>query len=295
MPPVPAGGAVIQDEASMNATAIEMENVVKVYPNGVRALDSVTLAVPHGSICTFLGRNGAGKTTTVRVLSTLSRKTSGRAAVCGVDIDARPAEVRRLIGVALQNSGLDGLMTGREHLELIAGLAGYRRKDRRRRADELLEMVGLAGAAGRVVAKYSGGMRRRLDLCLALIHRPRVLFLDELGSGLDLQSRLAVWEIIRDLRAGGTAVFLATHDLSEADRLSDLVAVIDAGRIRAVGSPAELRQACPADVVVDQPKAAGPSLEDVFVHLTGSDINIDATGPGTADTGVLRAAGASAP
>jgi ABC-2 type transport system ATP-binding protein len=277
----------------MNAAAIEMENVVKVYPNGVRALDLVTLAVPHGSICAFLGRNGAGKSTTVRVLSTLTRKTSGRAAVCGVDIDARPAEVRRLIGAALQNSGLDGLMTGREHLELIAGLVGYRGKARRRRADELLELVGLAGAAGQAVSRYSGGMRRRLDLSLALIHRPRVLFLDELGSGLDLQSRLAVWEVIRDLRAGGSTVFLATHDLNEADRLSDTVVVIDAGRIRAVGSPADLKM-----TLGDRPEVAGPSLEDVFMHLTGSDISIAASGPSAVDTSTahsghaIRAAGA---
>jgi ABC-2 type transport system ATP-binding protein len=276
---VASSGEIFRNEAIMNA-AIEMENVVKVYPSGVRALDSVTLAVPHGSICAFLGRNGAGKSTTVRVLSTLSRKTSGRAAVCGLDIDARPAEVRRLIGVALQNSGLDGLMTGREHLELIAGLAGYRGRARRSRADELLEQLGLAQAAGRVVSKYSGGMRRRLDLGLALIHRPRVLFLDELGSGLDLQSRLAVWEVIRGLRAGGSTVFLATHDLNEADRLCDTVVVIDAGRIRAIGSPADLKK-----TPVDRLETAGPSLEDVFVHLTGSDISLDAAEPGIAHAG----------
>lgn len=328
----------------MSNAAIELENVVKVYRNGVRALDSVTLAVPQGSVCAFLGRNGAGKTTTVRVLSTLSRKTSGRAAVCGVDTDARPAEVRRLIGVALQNSALDDQMTAREHLELIAGLAGYRGKARRQRADDLLELLGLAAVDKRVVATYSGGMRRRLDLGLALIQRPQVLFLDEPSSGLDLQSRLAVWKIIRDLQADGSTIFLTTHDLAEANQLSDMIAVIDRGQIRAAGSPAELKEtlgqptttlhlASPAEerqlalvlgdsvipvegggvravsagsgeqlralltraheggLVVQRVEVAEPSLEDVYVRLTGSDIDIDNAGSGAAGIRATRQMG----
>ena len=250
----------------MSDAAIELRDLVKVYPNGVRALDSLSLTVPRGAICALLGRNGAGKTTTVRVLSTLTRQTSGRAAICGVDTSERPAEVRRLIGVALQNSALDGLMTGREHLELIAGLAGYRGKDRRRRADDLLELLGLAGLDKRVVATYSGGMRRRLEFALALIQRPQVLFLDELSSGLDVQSRLAVWDIIRELRAGGATILLATHDLGEASQLSDLVAVISAGRICAAGPPESLK----------------PSLEEAYVRLTGSDLGIDSADSGAA-------------
>jgi ABC-2 type transport system ATP-binding protein len=226
----------------MTDAAIDMDDVVKVYPNGVRALDRVTLAVPQGSVCAFLGRNGAGKTTTVRVLSTLSSKTSGRVSVCGMDIDTRPAEVRRLIGVALQNSALDDLMTAREHIELVSGLAGYRGQARRQRATDLLELLGLTGAGNRVVATYSGGMRRRLEFGLALIQRPRVLFLDEPSAGLDLQSRMAVWKIIRDLRADGSTIFLTTHDFGEANQLSDMIAVIDDGQIRGVGSPARLKE-----------------------------------------------------
>jgi ABC-2 type transport system ATP-binding protein len=242
----------------MSDATIEMEEVVKIYPGGARALDSVTLTVRAGSVCAFLGRNGAGKTTAVRVLSTLTRKTSGRAAICGLDIDTRPAEVRRLIGVALQNSALDGQMTGREHLELVAGLAGYRGRSRRQRADDLLGLLDLSAVGGQLVGTYSGGMRRRLDLGLALIQRPRVLFLDELSSGLDLQSRQTVWTVIGDLRAQGATILLATHDLSEAGQLSDTIAVIDAGRIRAVGSAAQLKA-----------ELGERSLEGVFVRLTG--------------------------
>lgn len=319
----------------MSDAAIELLDLVKVYPNGVRALDSLSLTVPPGSICALLGRNGAGKTTTVRVLSTLTRQSSGQAAICGISTSERPAEVRRLIGVALQNSALDGLMTGREHLELIAGLAGYRGKDRRRRADALLELLGLAALDKRVVATYSGGMRRRLELGLALVQRPQVLFLDEMSAGLDVQSRLAVWDIIGELRADGATILLTTHDIGEASQLSDLVAIIRAGRICAAGSPAELKEtldrtvltlhlansaderrlalflgdgattvesggvrvACAssgeqlhrllgrageAGVVVDRVEIAEPSLEEVYVNLTGSELEIDSAGSGAA-------------
>lgn len=319
----------------MSDAAIELQDLVKVYPNGVRALDSLSLTVPHGSICALLGRNGAGKTTTVRVLSTLTRQSSGRATICGIDTSERPMQVRRMIGVALQNSALDGLMTGREHLELIAGLAGYRGKDRRRRADALLELLGLAGLDKRVVATYSGGMRRRLELGLALVQRPQVLFLDEMSSGLDVQSRLAVWNIIRDLRAEGSTILLTTHDIGEANQLSDMVSIISAGRICAAGSPGELKetldrrslilhlvtsaderrlalflgddativeeggvrvacassgeqlhrllgQAGEAGFTVDRVETAEPSLEDVYVSLTGSNLEVDSAGSGAA-------------
>jgi ABC-2 type transport system ATP-binding protein len=269
----------------MNA-AIDLEDVVKVYSGDVRALDAVTLTVPAGAICAFLGRNGAGKTTTVRILSTLTRLTSGRARVCGVDVAARPHEVRRLIGVAMQTSAVDELMTGREHVELVAGLAGYRRRARRQRADELLELLGLSGVARRVVATYSGGMRRRLDLALALVQRPRVLFLDEPSSGLDLQSRRAVWTIVRDLRAAGSTVFLTTHDLGEANQLADTIAVIDAGRVQAMGSPAELKETLERPAVTFQLAERVPDEEvlgafgDAAVRVDGFGVRVPFSGTG---------------
>jgi ABC-2 type transport system ATP-binding protein len=265
--------------------AIELDRVSKTYPKGTRALDEVSLMVRAGTVCAFLGRNGAGKSTTVRILSTLARPTSGRAAVCGIDVTARPTQVRRIIGTAMQSSALDTLMTAREHLELAAGLIGYRGRDRRRRADELLDLLGLAGADRRAVAGFSGGMRRRLDLAMALIRQPRVLFLDEPSAGLDIQSRLALWEVIAGLKADGTTIFLATHDLGEANRLADTIAVIDRGVLRAMGTPDELKRdlggstaTLELDKPVDQDSVqavfgAGASVEDgclVRVAFSGS-------------------------
>jgi ABC-2 type transport system ATP-binding protein len=220
---------------------IGLERTFGSPPRGVRAVDGIDLEVAPGEVFGFLGPNGAGKTTTVRMLVTLLRPTGGRARVAGFDVAEQPAEVRRRIGVALQEAALDGLMTGRELMELQAVLHGIAPRDVRPRAAELIARVGLRDAAERRVATYSGGMRRRLDLAMALIHEPEILFLDEPTTGLDPTSRLTLWNEIRRLRDDGTTVFLTTQYLEEADQLADRVGIIAGGRIVAEGSPAALK------------------------------------------------------
>ena len=206
------------------------------------AVDGVDLAVQEGEIFGFLGPNGAGKSTTVRKLTTLLRPTGGRAVVAGFDVATHPAEVRKRIGVALQDAAIDPLMTGNELLDLQAVLYGIDRSRARLRAGELLERVGLTAAAHRRVGTYSGGMRRRLDLALALMHEPVVLFLDEPTTGLDPMSRLTLWEEVRYLNKElGTTVLLTTQYLEEADQLADRIAIIDNGRIVREGIPRELK------------------------------------------------------
>ncbi|MGN6253744.1 MAG: ATP-binding cassette domain-containing protein [Solirubrobacterales bacterium] len=207
----------------------------------VRAVQGIDLEVGEGEIYGFLGPNGAGKTTTVRMLTTLLLPTGGRASVAGHDVVAEARRVRASIGVALQEAALDPLMTGRELIRLQATLQGLPPAAGRRRADELLERVGLTGAADRRVGGYSGGMQRRLDLAAALVHEPRVLFLDEPTTGLDPVSRKTIWEEVRALNEGGTTVFLTTQYLEEADQLADNVGIIDSGRIVAEGTPEALK------------------------------------------------------
>ncbi len=205
------------------------------------AVDGVDLEVAEGEIYGFLGPNGAGKTTTVRMLTTLLRPTGGSARVAGHDIVAEAGEVRRSIGVALQEAALDPLMTGRELIRLQATLHGLPAAAGKRRGDALLGRVGLSQAANRRVGTYSGGMRRRLDLASALVHEPRVLFLDEPTTGLDPVSRKSIWEEVSALNREGTTVFLTTQYLEEADQLADRVGIINAGRIVARGTPASLK------------------------------------------------------
>jgi ABC-2 type transport system ATP-binding protein len=222
--------------------AIEAVGLVQEYKNGPRAVDGVDLDVPNGEIFGFLGPNGAGKSTTVHMLTTLLPPTGGRARVAGYDVVDDGPRVRAVIGAALQEAALDPLLTGREHLRLQAALQALPRADRTPRANELLSRVGLADAADRKVRTYSGGMKRRLDLALALVHRPRVLFLDEPTTGLDVQSRTALWEeVARLARDEGVTVFLTTQYLEEADVLSDRIAIIDHGRIVAEGTPGALK------------------------------------------------------
>jgi ABC-2 type transport system ATP-binding protein len=208
----------------------------------VKAVDGIDLTVKEGEIFGFLGPNGAGKSTAVRMLTTLLRPTSGSARVAGYDVVTQAADVRRSIGVALQDAAIDPLMTGAELLALQAVLYGLPRNSTKKRADELLERVGLTAAENRRVATYSGGMRRRLDLALSLIHRPVVLFLDEPTTGLDPMSRLTLWEEVRRLNAEGTTVMLTTQYLEEADHLADRVAIIDHGKIVREGTPSTLKQ-----------------------------------------------------
>ena len=222
--------------------AIEAESLVREFKKGPRAVDGIDLAVAPGEIYGFLGPNGAGKSTTVLMLATLLPPTSGIARVGGFDVVKHGPEVRKTIGAALQEAALDPLLTGREHLRLQASLQALPRDERGPRADELLERVGLADAADRKVRGYSGGMKRRLDLALALVHRPRILFLDEPTTGLDIQSRTALWEEVRRLaKDEGVTVFLTTQYLEEADVLADRVGIIDHGRIVAEGAPGALK------------------------------------------------------
>ena len=226
----------------MASQGIEAEGLVREFKGGIVAVAGIDLVVAPGEIYGFLGPNGAGKSTTVHMLTTLLPPTAGTARVAGFDVAKEGPHVRAAIGAALQEAALDGLLTGREHLRLQASLQALPRAERRARADELLERVGLMEAADRKVRGYSGGMKRRLDLAMALVHRPRVLFLDEPTTGLDPQSRSALWtEVARLAREDGVTVFLTTQYLEEADVLADRVGIIDHGRIVAQGTPAALK------------------------------------------------------
>ena len=219
---------------------IEAEGLIRTF-GSLTAVDGVDLVVDEGEIFGFLGPNGAGKSTLVRMLVTLLKPTGGRARVAGHDVVSDAPAVRRSIGVALQDAAIDPLMTGRELLRLQALLHGIGRRQADERGAELLDRVGLVAAADRRVGTYSGGMRRRLDLALALVHEPLVLFLDEPPTGLDPSSRTALWEEVHNLNAAGTTVFLTTQYLEEADQLAGRIAIIDHGRIVREGAPAQLK------------------------------------------------------
>ena len=221
--------------------AIEVSGLEREYRSGLKAVQGIDLQVAPGEVYGFLGPNGAGKTTTVRMLVTLLRPTGGWAKVAGYDVATQAPDVRRRIGVALQEAALDMLMTGTELMELQATLHGIAPKEVRARSAELIERVGLTDAASRRVGTYSGGMRRRLDLAMALVHEPEVLFLDEPTTGLDPVSRMTLWNEVRRLKDEGTTVFLTTQYLEEADQLADRVGIIAAGRLVAEDTPAALK------------------------------------------------------
>ena len=246
---------------------IEVEGLVREFKGGVRAVDGIDLRVEPGEIYGFLGPNGAGKSTTVLMLTTLLPPTAGTARVAGHDIVREGAQVRQAIGAALQEAALDGLLTGREHMRLQTALQGVPKAERRPRGDALLERVGLADAADRKVRGYSGGMKRRLDLALALVHHPRILFLDEPTTGLDPQSRADMWqEVARLAHEDGVTVFLTTQYLEEADVLADRIAIIDHGRIVARGTPAELKAEIGRPSLEVEP-IEGSSLDEVSAVL----------------------------
>jgi ABC-2 type transport system ATP-binding protein len=230
--------------------AIEARDLVKTYPKEIRALDGLSFTVQDGTVFGLLGPNGAGKSTTVKILTTLAQADSGSAAVAGLDVRTQAAAVRRAIGVVAQRSGADPTATGRENLLLSGRIQGLRGRDLGRRANELLARFDLADAAGRMVRTYSGGMQRRLDVAMGLIHRPRVLFLDEPTAGLDPESRSAMWDEIARLSAGeGLSILLTTHYLEEADRLASQLAIVERGRVVASGSPDELKARLHGDTV----------------------------------------------
>ena len=269
--------------------AIEARQLVKTYAvrgkkHGIRALDGLDISVPRGMIYGLLGPNGAGKSTTVKILTSLARPDSGEARVEGVDVLARPGQVRHMIGVVAQRSGADPTATGRENLILQGRLYGLRGAAVRARATELLGHFGLTDAAERLVRTYSGGMQRRLDVALGLMHRPAVLFLDEPTTGLDPESRAAMWQEIARLAGGeGMTVLLTTHYLEEADRLASRLAIVDRGRVVTSGTPDELKGELRGDAVqVELPADADaarvrrvlevlPAVRDVVI--AGRDVS----------------------
>ena len=271
---------------------IEVERLVREFKKGPRAVDGIDLEVAPGKIYGFLGPNGAGKSTTVHMLTTLLPPTSGTARVAGYDVVSQGPQVRSRIGAALQEAALDPFLTGREHMRLQTAMHGLPKPERAARGDELLARVGLIEAADRKVGGYSGGMKRRLDLGLALVHRPRILFLDEPTTGLDVQSRTALWsEVARLAREDGVTVFLTTQYLEEADALADRVGIIDHGRLVAEGTPAALKaeigrptvEAIPRDdgeldalasVMERFGERAGASPKGVSVRLRGGEADL---------------------
>ncbi len=220
--------------------AVEARGLVKVYPGGVRAVDGVSFCIRRGEIFSLLGPNGAGKTTTVKMLATLLRPTEGDAFIMGHSVVRERGEVRRLIGLAPQDLTSDDEMTGWDNVYIQARLYGYSPAEARERTRWALEYMGLLDVAHRKAGTYSGGMRRRLEIAMSIVHKPSVLFLDEPTLGLDVQSRRHLWELIRSLRREGVTILLTTHYMEEAEELSDRVAIIDRGRIIAEGTPAEL-------------------------------------------------------
>jgi len=255
----------------MTAPAVEALDLVKRFGETL-AVDRVSFSVPQGSVLGLLGPNGAGKTTTVRMLTTMSRPTSGTARVAGHDVLTEPEAVRRNMGLTGQVATVDELLTGRENLRLIGRFAGLSDRAVRSVADSLLERFSLTDAADRVAKTYSGGMRRRLDLAVSLVATPPVLFLDEPTTGLDPRSRTELWEVLRDLVADGTTLLLTTQYLEEADQLADDIVVIDKGRVIAQGTPTELKdQAGRASVVVTVTHAADLArAEDVVRRTSGA-------------------------
>jgi ABC-2 type transport system ATP-binding protein len=277
---------------------IEAEGLVRVFKKGPRAVDGIDLSVEPGEVYGFLGPNGAGKSTTVHMLTTLLPPTEGTARVAGFDIVREGARVRASIGAALQEAALDPFLTGREHMRFQSSLHALPREERQRRSEELLERVGLTEAADRKVGGYSGGMKRRLDLALALIHEPRILFLDEPTTGLDPQSRTALWEEVQRLVSErGVTVFLTTQYLEEADILAQRIGIIDHGKIVAEGTPDELKaeigrpsvEAIPSEAE-DLPRVSGV-LERFGERVPGTPLGVTVRLSGTEATlaAVVRA------
>ena len=248
--------------------AIEATELRKTYPKGVRALDGLTIAVPRGAIFALLGPNGAGKSTTVKILTTLARADSGTARVAGLDVLREARLVRHLIGCVSQKSTVDAESTGRENLTLQGQFYGLRGAELKRRVTNLLDRFGLSDAAHRVARTYSGGMQRKLDVAMALIHRPQVLFLDEPTTGLDPEARANLWAEIARLNSEGLTILLTTHYLEEADQLAREVAIVDRGRIVAQGAPEDLKAELRGDSV--QVELAAPAaLSEVEAALSG--------------------------
>jgi ABC-2 type transport system ATP-binding protein len=228
---------------------ITVKNLVEVYSDGTKAVDDISFGVREGEFFGFLGPNGAGKSTTIKILTTLLRKTSGAAIIAGHDLDKEPKEIRKLIGVQSQETAVDGDLTGRENLMLQGHFQQMSSAEIKERVNELLKLMELEAFANKRARNYSGGMKKRLDLASALVHRPRLLFLDEPTTGLDPQSRAAIWAYLEKLNKEGTTIFLTTQYMEEADKLCHQLSIIDFGKIVVSGSPAELKQQVRADSI----------------------------------------------
>jgi len=255
-------GPAVDATRAGRESVIEVRDLVKVYGRDTRALEGISFDVGHGELFGFLGPNGAGKTTTIRILATLLRPTSGVARVAGFDVATHPHDVRERLGLAMQTPTLDAFSTGRETLELAGRLHRLPAAKLRRRADELLELMGLSSVARKLTGTYSGGMKRRLDLASALMHDPPLLILDEPTEGLDPQSRTALWEELERICAQGTTMLLTTHYMEEADRLCSRLAIVDNGRIVVEGGPQELKETVGADSVVLQLETSDGAADD---------------------------------
>ena len=252
------------------ADAIVAEGLSKTFNGSVKAVDGVSFSVKEGEIYGFLGPNGAGKTTTLSLLTAVLGPTAGRATVDGLDVFHNPHDLKQRIGLVFQEATADQDLTGRENLELAAALFGVHRRETPRRVEDLLERLALADAADRLVKTYSGGMRRRLELAVGIVHSPRVLFLDEPTLGLDPQGRAGFWKIVSDLRKDtGMTVFLTTHYLDEADEMCDRIAIIDHGKIVAEGTPSQLKDRIGGDVVTVRPIGGVEALEPALKALPG--------------------------
>ena len=288
--------------SALSDTAVEVDGLRKAFGT-VLALDGLSFRVPAGSVLGLLGPNGSGKTTTVSILSTALRPDAGHATIGGLDVVADAARVRRVIGFAGQFAAVDPNLTGRENLTLIGRLSRLGRARARVRARELLGSFGLTAAADRLVRTYSGGMRRRLDLAAALLHRPPVLFLDEPTTGLDPESRFALWDSVRDLSLSGTTVLLTTQYLEEADTLADQVVIISAGKVADTGTPAQLKARL--GTVLFDLGFAGPSVAETACSVLaaggyqpdrdGAGVRVRSAAGSAALTGVLRALEGRAP
>ncbi|MBM3155904.1 MAG: ATP-binding cassette domain-containing protein [Chloroflexi bacterium] len=248
---------------------IETRQLTKVFPGNIRAVDGIDFTVEEGEIFAFLGPNGAGKTTTIKMLNTLLPLTSGTAMVAGFDVAKHPAEVRKRIGYTAQDVGVDEYATGKENLTLYGHFYRLDSKTIKQRVKEIFELVDLTDSANRMVSTYSGGMRKRLDLAMGLIHQPQLIFMDEPTTGLDPQTRTHIWEYIRQLvRDKGMTIFLTTHYMEEADRLADRIAIIDLGKIIAMGTPDELKKSIGGDVVTLSPCAEKDAECKEFIKRT---------------------------
>jgi ABC-2 type transport system ATP-binding protein len=258
---------------------ITVKNLVEIYSDGTKAVDDITFNVADGEFFGFLGPNGAGKSTTIKILTSLLRKTSGEVTVAGFNLDRDAAAIRKIIGVQSQETTVDGDLTGRENIDLQGHFHQMKTSDIKARVNELIKLVGLEEAADRRARNYSGGMKKRLDLATALVHKPKLLFLDEPTTGLDPQSRSAIWSYLEKLnKEEGITIFLTTQYLEEADKLCKRLSIIDYGKIVASGSPAELKREIGADsirVSLDDCKKDRTQAKEIIKSMTGVTEIID--------------------